>query len=123
VKVDIAVPLANVVRFTHEVVALAASIVPAAETVLWGHLGDGNVHVNVLGAGDASAAVEEKVLRLATGLGGTVSAEHGVGVSKVRHLALVRSPEELDLLRTVKAALDPVGMMNPGTVLPRAPAS
>ena len=122
-KVDIAVPLTHVARFTREVVAVAASIAPDAETVLWGHLGDGNVHVNVLGAGHASPAVEEEVLRLATGLGGTISAEHGVGVSKARHLALVRSPEELELLRTFKAAVDPLGMMNPGAVLPRAIAS
>jgi FAD/FMN-containing dehydrogenase len=74
------------------------------------------VHVNVLGAEDTSALVEERVLRLAADLGGTISAEHGVGVSKARHLGLVRSREELELLRALKDAVDPTGTMNPGVV-------
>jgi FAD/FMN-containing dehydrogenase len=117
VKVDVAVPLAVVPRFTAQVRAAVTGVAAGAETVLWGHLGDGNVHVNVLGAEDSSAAVEERVLRLATELGGTISAEHGVGVSKARHLRLVRSPEELALMRMLKDAVDPAGIMNPGVVL------
>jgi FAD/FMN-containing dehydrogenase len=116
VKVDIAVPLASVARFTDEVSSVVAGVAPGAETVLWGHLGDGNVHVNVLGAEDVPSVAEEQVLRLATSLGGTVSAEHGVGISKAHHLGLVRSPEELALLRTLKGAVDPSGIMNPGVV-------
>jgi FAD/FMN-containing dehydrogenase len=119
VKVDVAVPLTAVARFTDEVSAVVASAASGAETVLWGHLGDGNVHVNVLDAQDASVAVEERVLRLAAELGGTVSAEHGIGVSKAQHLALVRSPEELELLRALKTAVDPAGSMNPGVVFSR----
>jgi FAD/FMN-containing dehydrogenase len=119
VKVDVAVPLPAVARFTHDVRGAIEALAPDAETILWGHLGDGNVHVNVLGAETQEAAVEEAVLRLATGLGGTVSAEHGVGISKARHLGLARSPEELALLRSLKDALDPRGLMNPGVVLPR----
>jgi len=84
--------------------------------VLWGHLGDGNVHVNIVGAEAVATELEEQVLRLATGLGGTVSAEHGVGVSKAKHLGLVRSPAELVLLQTLKDAIDPAGLMNPGVV-------
>jgi FAD/FMN-containing dehydrogenase len=118
VKIDVAVPLAAVARFTREVRQAIEEIVPEAETILWGHLGDGNVHVNVLGAEAAEDAVEERVLRLATDVGGTVSAEHGVGVSKAKHLGLVRSAEELMLLRRFKDALDPAGAMNPGVVLP-----
>ena len=117
-KVDVAVPVAQVARFSGGVPAVVAHAAPTATTVLWGHLGDGNVHVNILGAEDATTAVEETVLRLATSLGGTVSAEHGVGVSKARHLGLVRSPEELDLLRALKTAVDPEGRMNPGVALP-----
>jgi FAD/FMN-containing dehydrogenase len=116
VKIDVAVPLAVVPRFADEVKNVVVRVAPGSETVLWGHLGDGNVHVNVLGAQDASDAVEEQVLRLAAELGGTVSAEHGVGVSKARYLGLVRSPDELDLLRALKNAVDPTGMMNPGVV-------
>jgi FAD/FMN-containing dehydrogenase len=119
VKVDVAVPLNAVARFSDEVPAVVERAAPGAETVLWGHLGDGNVHVNVLGAQDASAAVEEHVLRLAAELGGTVSAEHGVGVSKARHLGLVRSSEELELMQALKTAVDPAGVMNPGVIFQR----
>lgn len=122
VKVDIAVPLAAVARFTREVASVVESVALDSQTVLWGHLGDGNIHVNVLGADDVSADVEARVLRLAAELGGTVSAEHGVGVSKAHHLGLVRSPEELDLLRAIKTAFDPAGTMNPGVVFPGAVA-
>jgi FAD/FMN-containing dehydrogenase len=118
VKVDVGVPLAELTSFTREVTRAIRSVAPSAETVLWGHLGDGNVHVNVLGAVTVAEAVEEQVLRLAAELGGTVSAEHGVGVSKTRHLGLVRSPEELALMQELKSAVDPTGVMNPGVVLP-----
>jgi len=120
VKIDIAVPLAAVPHFTREVSTVVENVAPESQTVLWGHLGDGNIHVNVLGADDVSADVEARVLRLAAELGGTVSAEHGVGVSKTHHLGLVRSPEELDLLRAIKSAVDPAGTMNPGVVFPAA---
>ncbi len=116
VKVDVAVPLAAVPRFVDEVAGVVTEVAPEATTVLWGHLGDGNVHVNVVGARDASDAVEERVLHLAAGLGGTVSAEHGVGISKAKHLGLVRSDTELELLRTIKDAIDPAGRLNPGVV-------
>jgi FAD/FMN-containing dehydrogenase len=118
VKIDIAVPLAAVPQFTRAVAAVVENVAPESQTVLWGHLGDGNIHVNVLGAGDVASEVEARILRLAAELGGTVSAEHGVGVSKAGHLDLVRSPEELDLLRTIKTAFDPAGTMNPGVVFP-----
>lgn len=118
VKVDIAVPLAMVPRFSADVSTVIRSVAPDSRTVLWGHLGDGNVHVNVLGVEDVSALVETRVLRLAADLGGTVSAEHGVGVSKAHHLDFVRSPEELELLHALKTAIDPAGVMNPGVVFP-----
>jgi FAD/FMN-containing dehydrogenase len=117
-KVDVAVPLSQVAQFTHDVAAVIDDVAAGAQTILWGHLGDGNVHVNVLGAEEAAPIVEERVLRLAAELGGTISAEHGVGVSKAKHLSLVRSPEEIALLRAVKGAIDPTGSMNPGVILP-----
>jgi FAD/FMN-containing dehydrogenase len=118
VKADVAVPLGALARFTAEVRHAAQAAAPGSETVLWGHLGDGNLHVNVLGADRASAVVEERILRLAAELGGTISAEHGVGVTKAQHLGLVRSPEELQLLRTIKEGIDPDWTMNPGVVFP-----
>jgi len=85
--------------------------------LLFGHLGDGNVHVNVLGAAAGDERVDDAVLTLVAELGGTISAEHGVGVAKARWLGLTRSPEELVAMRAVKDALDPAGLLNPGAVL------
>jgi len=122
VKIDVAVPLDAVARFVDDVPGVVTNVAPDGTTVLWGHLGDGNVHVNVVGAQTAATEVEEQVLRLAARLGGTVSAEHGVGVSKAKHLGLVRSETELALLRTLKNAIDPAGLMNPGAVFAPAEA-
>jgi FAD/FMN-containing dehydrogenase len=95
-------------------------LVPGARTILFGHLGDGNVHVNVLGADPDDLRVDEAVLRLVAAAGGTISAEHGVGVAKAHWLGLVRPPGELAAMRAVKHALDPRGILNPGAVLPPA---
>ena len=91
---------------------------PGARAILFGHLGDGNVHVNVLGAPPDDAAVDEAVLRLCAAHGGTISAEHGVGVAKAPWLGLVRGEDELRAMAAIKHALDPAGLLNPGAVLP-----
>ena len=83
--------------------------------ILFGHLGDGNVHVNVLGTDDDG--VDAAVLEVAAAHGGTISAEHGVGVAKAAYLGLVRSEAELRAMRAIKRALDPGGLLNPGAVL------
>ena len=88
--------------------------------VPFGHLAEGNVHVNVLDAGDREAITAE-VLTAAAELGGTISAEHGVGIAKSRWLHLVRTPAELAAAAAVKHALDPAGILNPG-VLPATPS-
>jgi FAD/FMN-containing dehydrogenase len=98
--------------------AAVAAVAADARTILFGHLGDGNVHVNVLGARPDDPGVDDAVLRLTAELGGTISAEHGVGVAKTRWLGLVRDEAELAAMRAVKAALDPDGLLNPGVVLP-----
>ena len=91
---------------------------PDARVILFGHLGDGNVHVNVLGPDPDDHAVDEAILRLAADCDGTISAEHGVGVAKARWLELVRTPAELRAMVAIKRALDPQGILNPGVVLP-----
>jgi FAD/FMN-containing dehydrogenase len=93
-------------------------VAPGARPIVFGHLGDGNVHVNVLGPDPDDDAVDEAVLRLAADCGGTISAEHGVGRAKARWLALARSPGELRAMEAIKRALDPDGLLNPGVVLP-----
>jgi FAD/FMN-containing dehydrogenase len=117
-KLDVAVPLARIAEFRHrldEVVAAAAG--PACQVIVFGHLGVGNLHVNLLGPAPGDEAADEAVLRLAAGLGGTISAEHGVGRGKARWLPLSRSPAEISAMRAVKRALDPAGLLNPGVLV------
>jgi len=118
-KMDVGVPLARLAEFITRVREVVEAAAPGARTILFGHLGDGNVHVNVLGPDPADEGVDVAVLELAAELGGTISAEHGVGVAKAAHLGLVRSAGEIDAMRAVKRALDPDGLLNPGAVLAR----
>ena len=93
-----------------------AALADTPGTVLFGHLAEGNLHVNVLGAADPEA-VTETVLRLVAAAGGSISAEHGIGRAKARWLGLTRSPAEIAAMRAVKAALDPAGLLNPGVLV------
>jgi FAD/FMN-containing dehydrogenase len=112
-KLDVSVPLAGLPAFVD---ALRA-VITEGELVLFGHVGDGNLHVNVLGLDPADTAVDEAVLRLVAAHGGSVSAEHGIGTAKARWLSLTRSAEEIAAMRAIKRALDPAGLLNPGVVL------
>ena len=84
-------------------------------------MGDGNLHLNIhVGSGDAEARTEVEKSIVYGGLGsrqGSVSAEHGIGLEKRAYLPLCRTAQELGLMRTLKAALDPKGILNPGKVL------
>jgi FAD/FMN-containing dehydrogenase len=97
--------------------ASAAVRALGGQAVLWGHLGDGNLHVNVLGLEADDERVDEAVLGLVAAHDGSISAEHGVGVAKRRFLGLTRTPEEVSAMAAVKRALDPAGMLNPGVLL------
>jgi FAD/FMN-containing dehydrogenase len=116
-KLDVGVPLARLAEFASRTTDEVARLAPAARVILFGHLADGNVHVNVLGLEPDDYTVDEAILRLAADCDGTISAEHGVGVAKARWLELVRSPGELRAMAAIKWALDPDGMLNPGVVL------
>jgi FAD/FMN-containing dehydrogenase len=120
IKLDISLPgpaMADFVPRVHKAVAGAAV---EARCVLFGHAGDGNLHVNVLGApgGEAARNIEEAVLQLVADLGGSISAEHGIGVAKRPWLHLNRTPAEIAAFRAVKFALDPKGILNPDVLLP-----
>jgi FAD/FMN-containing dehydrogenase len=116
-KIDVGVPLSRLGEFLRRVPRVVAATAPGARTILFGHLGDGNVHVNVLGPPLDDDSVEDAVLHLVARCDGTISAEHGVGRMKTRWLDLVRTPGEMAAMAAIKRALDPDGLLNPGVVL------
>jgi FAD/FMN-containing dehydrogenase len=116
-KLDVGVPLARLAAFLDELPKAVADAAPGARTFVYGHLGDGNMHVNVLGPEPGDETADDAVLELAARCGGTITAEHGVGRHKARHLSLVRSAAELAAMSAIKRALDPGGLLNPGVVL------
>lgn len=126
VKHDIAVPISLIGTFIEETDAAIAAAVPGARMVTFGHLGDGNLHYNVQApeGGDARAFLAQYQAPLNRIVydsvhrhRGTFSAEHGVGQLKIDEVTHYKSSIETGLMRTIKAALDPLGLMNPGKVL------
>jgi FAD/FMN-containing dehydrogenase len=117
-KLDIAVPVSRLAAYAHQVKETIRDVAPDASVYLYGHIGDGNLHVNVVGPPPDDEAVDEVILRLAISMGGTISAEHGIGVAKVGWLSEDRSAADVAAMRAIKHALDPVGILNPGVLLP-----
>jgi FAD/FMN-containing dehydrogenase len=113
----VTVPFSGLARFEAEVREVVSSLAPGATLILWGHVGDGNLHVNVVGLDDDDNTVDDAVLRLVADLGGSISAEHGVGRAKLAWLPLTRSPAEMAAMAAVKRGLDPVGTLNPGVLI------
>jgi FAD/FMN-containing dehydrogenase len=114
-KLDVSVPIGAMPAFAAAAREAVAAL--GARAILWGHLGDGNLHVNALGLAPDDERVDEAVLALVAEHGGSISAEHGVGVAKRRFLGLTRTPEEVAAMAAVKRALDPAGTLNPGVLL------
>jgi FAD/FMN-containing dehydrogenase len=117
VKLDVSVPLRELAGLVGELPGVVAAAAPGARTVVFGHLAEGNLHVNVLDAGANAEAVTGAVLRLVAHRRGSISSEHGVGRSKAGWLSLSRSDAEVAAMRRIKAALDPAGLLNPGVLL------
>jgi FAD/FMN-containing dehydrogenase len=115
-KLDVTVPIAELAGFERDVRATVSDVAPGSKTILWGHLGDGNLHVNVIGPDPDDDRVDEAVLRLVAARGGSISAEHGIGIAKRNWIGLTRSPADMAAMRAVKAALDPNGILNPGVL-------
>ena len=117
-KMDIAVPVDRLPELIDRVHAVVDPIAGAL-LVMFGHLAEGNVHVNVLDAGEHAAHVTEEVLSAALELGGTISAEHGIGIAKAAWMERLKGQAAVAAMRAVKQALDPEGILNPGVLLPR----
>jgi FAD/FMN-containing dehydrogenase len=127
VKHDVSVPVSAMPAFIEEARAAVEARFEGARVVAFGHLGDGNVHFNVQPPAGAEpkawlAAQAEAVTRLVHDRvgdrGGSISAEHGIGQSKLGELVRTADPSRLATLRAIKDALDPAGIMNPGKLLP-----
>ncbi|MCY1126352.1 FAD-binding oxidoreductase [Frigidibacter sp. RF13] len=121
VDTDISVPLDRVAEFLDRALASLARLDPGATTITVAHLGDGNLHYSVVpasGGTDLKARLMEDVEGIVADLGGSFSAEHGIGISKKGSMARRKDPVALDVMRAVKAALDPQGILNPGKVIP-----
>ncbi|MFL6128653.1 MAG: FAD-binding oxidoreductase [Mycobacteriales bacterium] len=115
IKLDVSVP-AQALPAVWE--ALPGLLPRGAEMILFGHLAEATLHVNMLSVPAADGdAVTGAVLRLVAGAGGSISAEHGIGRAKARWLGLARSPAEVAAMRAVKTALDPAGLLNPNVLL------
>jgi FAD/FMN-containing dehydrogenase len=125
IKHDIAVPVARIPEFLRRAANVVESVCPGARPVPFGHFGDGNLHYNVSqpeGMDKAAYlalwdAMSGAIFELVTELGGSISAEHGIGQMKRDVLKRYKSGVEIDMMRAIKTALDPKGILNPGKVL------
>jgi FAD/FMN-containing dehydrogenase len=126
-KHDISVSITALPQFVEEASAWVKANVPDGQLVVYGHVGDGNLHFNLnqaLASDRDTFLAREPVIKralhdLVREFGGSFSAEHGIGQLKVEELERYASPVELDLMRALKQALDPNGVLNPGKVLRR----
>jgi FAD/FMN-containing dehydrogenase len=126
VRHDVSVPVSRIPELIERGSAALAARFPGVRIAAFGHIGDGNIHFNATSAEAASAEAFVKrqdevyatVHELVMALGGSFSAEHGIGLVKVREVAQYKSAIELEMMRRIKRTFDPLGIMNPGKVLP-----
>jgi FAD/FMN-containing dehydrogenase len=127
---DISVPVERMPDFIEVAIPLAESAWPGAEALAFGHLGDGNVHFHVIAPpgtlpdqveAGTGKSVSERIYALVVEWGGSISAEHGIGQPKRDELARLGDPVALAMMRQVKSALDPRGLLNPGKLVTLAP--
>ena len=119
-KLDVTLPASELAEFVSRIPEIINEVDRRATAVMFGHLGDGNVHVNVLGDDglEPDNEVESAVLGYVAQLGGSISAEHGIGTAKKEFLHLNRSGEEIAIFRAIKSSFDPKGILSPNTLIP-----
>jgi FAD/FMN-containing dehydrogenase len=125
IKNDVAVPIANIAQFIARADSLVLRLCPGARPLAFGHFGDGNVHYNISQPTAMPKAkflelwqpMQEAVNAAVLEFGGSISAEHGIGIMKRDALARTKSVVEMDLMRAIKLAFDPKGILNPGKLV------
>jgi FAD/FMN-containing dehydrogenase len=118
VAFDISLPISEMEAYVADLRRAFSDRWPAAVLTVFGHLGDGNLHIITdVGGRDAHHALERMVYAPLEAIGGSISAEHGIGLQKREYLGISRSAPEIALMRVLKTALDPKGVLNPGKVL------
>ena len=115
-KMDVSVPLASLARCADELRSVVDGFSDVTVFGVFGHLADGNIHVEIAGPAADDTRVDHAILACVAGYGGSISAEHGVGRAKAGELHLCRATSEIAAMRAIKAALDPAGLMNPGVL-------
>lgn len=121
-KFDVSLPLSSIRQFADESAALVATHAPDAIPVLFGHIGEGNLHLNIVRcalSGDLERDLYSAMMALIARGGGNVSSEHGVGSRKRDYVSMSRSDGDIAAMRTVKAAFDPDGYLNPAVLFGR----
>ena len=126
VKNDVSVPVSQVPALIGRASAACEALIPGIRAVPFGHIGDGNIHFTLLQPADADPgwflaqdqAITATVNEIVRALDGSFSAEHGIGRLKPSMMQSWRGGAELAMMRQIKAALDPLGIMNPGKLLP-----
>jgi FAD/FMN-containing dehydrogenase len=120
-KFDVTVPLGVLAQFVEQMPSEVRQVVPQAVVHQFGHVGDGNIHLNVLGLeqheGPQVDRLDEVVYGAVQRAGGSISAEHGIGTAKAKWLHLNRSADEIGAMRAIKRALDPDAILNPNVLL------
>ena len=116
-KLDVTLPFDQLVDFEQAVRARLDALAPDARVVCFGHLGDGNLHVNIVGPPPDDFEIDDAVLTLVAAMGGSISAEHGIGIAKRAALERSASAADIAAMRAIKHALDPRGILNPGVLV------
>ncbi|MBW8640175.1 FAD-binding oxidoreductase [Hoeflea sp. WL0058] len=125
IKHDVSVPVSAIPEFFRKADKAVHQAMPDARIYAFGHMGDGNIHYNIQQAKNADGSahlarrheINDMVYDIALGMGGSISAEHGIGQMKRDKLAAIRQPIEIDLMRRIKTSFDPANIMNPGKIV------
>ena len=125
-KNDLSVRVSRVPEFLRQMEGLLAELCPELEVLWYGHIGDGNLHMNILKPEGASTGdfedraheISERTYALTQEFGGSISAEHGIGMLKSPWLHRVHSATDIELMRGIRKVFDPAGIFNPGKLFP-----